>query len=252
MQIRNEEFVAMKVLSIDYDYFQKVSIETIKKHYPDGVDLPTKITEITWSSHYANPYSAKPLKAVEVNWEELETMQDILDNQRTDLPVLITNSHVHIYDFIHEHCKTEKLFLTNVDMHHDMFNDNPKLDCGNWIKHIQNDYGEENVGLRWISNPISCEVFGFGENERNMECKGQKVFPTSVSDISDIQFDLVFLCRSDTWTPPHLDVGFEVLVETCVEHFDKVLIEESVKTPRDIRELVKQQKEFYSSIINKE
>ncbi len=133
-------------------------------------------------------------------------------------------------------------------MHHDTFNDNPELDCGNWIKHILNDYGEENVGLRWISNPISCEVFGFGDTERNMERNGHKLFPTSVSDILDMQFDLVYLCRSDTWTPPHLDEGFAELVKTCSNHFEKVLIEESVKTPRDIKELVEQQRPFFEKM----
>ncbi len=78
-----------------------------------------------------------------------------------------------------------------------------------------------------------------------MEHEGQKVFPTSVSCLSDMQFDIVFLCRSDTWTPPHLDEGFNELVQTCINHFDKVIIEESVKEPRNITEFVRQQKGFY-------
>lgn len=234
----------MQILSIDYDYFQKATIDTLKKHYPDGVDLSTELSEIVWSTHYANPRSAKPLKEVEVNWDELELMKEILENQKPDLPVMIANSHVHIYDFIHKHCIDDKPLISNVDMHHDMFNNNPQLDCGNWISHIQEDYGGKNVGLRWISNPVSCEVFGLKE-ESQMEHEGQKVFPTSVSCLSDMQFDIVFLCRSDTWTPPHLDEGFNELVQTCINHFDKVIIEESVKEPRNITEFVRQQKGFY-------
>ena len=241
----------MRVLSIDYDYFQKTSIETVMKHYPDGVDLPTKLTEITWASHYANPYSAASINAVEVNREELELMEEIIENQRTDLPVMVANSHVHIYNFIHEHCTDKKLYITNVDMHHDMFNDDSELDCGNWVSHILKDYGEENVGLRWISNPISGEAFGFDEEELSIERKGRMLFPTSVSDILDKQFDLVFLCRSDTWTPPHLDEGFNELMETCLYHFGRILIEESVKKPRDISLLVEQEKEFFEKMKNK-
>lgn len=238
----------MKILSIDYDYFQVVSADTVRKHYPDGVDLPTKLTEITWASYYANPYSAKALNAVSVNLDELELMQEIIENQRTELPVMVANSHVNIYNFIHEHCPGRKLSITNIDMHHDMFNDNLKLDCGNWITHIQKDYGKENVALRWISNPISCEAYDFDDEEINLEHDGSKVFPTSVSAILDTQFDLVFLCRSDTWTPPHLDEGFEKLVETFTNHFDRILIEESVKSPRDITALVEQEKAFFKEM----
>ena len=42
----------MKILSVDFDYFQDVSKETLLK-YPDGVDLPTQITNFTLGSKYA-------------------------------------------------------------------------------------------------------------------------------------------------------------------------------------------------------
>ena len=110
------------------------------------------------------------------------------------------------------------------------------------ISHIMKDFGDKNVGLQWISNPISCDVYGFTDSEK--QHNGINLFPTSVSVLTDETFDLVFLWRSDTWTPPHLDYGFEELVTTCLHHFENVIIENDVKEPRNIATLVKQLKMF--------
>lgn len=38
-----------RVLSIDFDFFPKVN-KTQLSEYPDGIDLPTELSEIVWST----------------------------------------------------------------------------------------------------------------------------------------------------------------------------------------------------------
>ena len=40
----------LNVLSIDYDFFQTVDIDTLATCYPDGHDLPTEIANVIWAT----------------------------------------------------------------------------------------------------------------------------------------------------------------------------------------------------------
>lgn len=231
----------LNVLSIDFDFFQTVEETVIKEHYPDGVDLPTELTIFTWGSHYANKNCEQLIRNVGINETRLNELLAILSNNKAKEPkVLIANSHRHIYDFILEnYSKSTKLNLVNIDMHHDMFNDNPKLDCGNWVKHITNAI--TNYSLTWIANPISLSVYKLDENEFDM-------VRYDFENIKDMDFDLIFLCRSDTWTPPHLDEYFHNIVKHIAAIYDNVLIENQVSKPRDFEDYVTQLKKTYKEM----
>lgn len=54
MKIETQSTRSLKVLSIDFDYFQNVNADTIRSCYPDGIDLPTELSTIVWSGYYAN------------------------------------------------------------------------------------------------------------------------------------------------------------------------------------------------------
>ena len=45
----------LRVLSIDFDYFQVVDKDTVQSCYPDGIDLDTSLSTVVWASHYAIP-----------------------------------------------------------------------------------------------------------------------------------------------------------------------------------------------------
>ena len=127
----------LRVLSIDFDYFQVVDKDTVQSCYPDGIDLDTNLSTVVWASHYAIPSQKEKLDKVFCNQEELRLIRHILNNNcKATAPVCIANSHVHIYDFIKKNMESfgaTSVDVTNVDMHHDLFNDNPYLDCGNWL-----------------------------------------------------------------------------------------------------------------------
>lgn len=220
----------MNVLSIDFDFFQDATAKQLKQ-YPDGVDYGTEMSKIVWSSYYTDLSMKRlDLNSITINQDFFDQMIEIIQNQDFCIPVLITNSHKYIYDFIMEHWdKNEDIEIWNVDMHHDVFNNNPQLDCGNWGKHIIDD---ANATLHWIGRTMSIEAYGLG-------CIKDFPMEDNFDSIRCQQFDALFLCRSDPWLPPHLDDKFTDMANECCDHFIKVLGEPKVMIPRDISEWVK-------------
>lgn len=229
----------MKVLSIDWDYFQNVSVETMRECYPDGLDAPTFLSEITWGGHYAT--DSNRINKVSIMGDELENLFKTLLNQSKDIPVMIANSHKHIYDFIHSNLSEgERVQLTNIDMHHDLMNDNQILDCGNWIGKLLEEGTMQPMkkggksSFKWVRNPVSFKMY-FGEEKENSELTRVLTALGSTDTVADImndKYDLIFLARSDTWSPPHLDKSFCLLVELMKEHFDGIKIENGIDKPR--------------------
>lgn len=221
----------MKVLSIDFDYFQDVTKDQLKL-YPDGVDLPTYLTECTWGSHYAS--NGKELRQIGIRHDELEKVKEILKNQDPNIPVMIANSHVNIYDFIYTYADgCANLDITHIDMHHDFINKSPKLDCGNWLSHIMQEFKPTcKTTVKWIANPISVDIFGLDDILAKRKEFGE--IEDTLDSIANTQYDMVFMCRSDTWTPPHLDSYFSELCDLITSHFDDVLTEKGITQPRTL------------------
>ena len=223
----------MKILSIDYDYFQKADKDTLRRCYPDGVDLPPELSQAVWAAHYAVQKQKDLLDRVVLNEEEFSLAKEIILAQRADIPVMMTCSHKHIYDFAHRLADTnERLEVVNVDMHHDFFNDNPQVDCGNWVGFLHKEYKHFKFG--WVANPAGLDVYGFEQEETDLAIK------TSLKGIQDKQFDALFLCRSDIWSVPHLDYGFEELMTLCKERFSDIYIEDTITETRDISKTMKE------------
>lgn len=220
----------MKVLSIDFDYFQRVS-ESVLKFYPDGIDLPTKESELEWGRKYRS--FGDKLAEVGLLDDEFELLKQILNNQQDiHAPVLIANSHLDIYEFIKEQQRVRgdnDLRVVNVDMHHDIFNDhNEIIDCGNWVSALQREMTEAGYGMmfQWVVNPVSLKMYGLEEDI------WEKITLPSLANVKDQQFDVIFLCRSDMWLVPHLDKAFTEICDLIVERFDNVEMRDDVDLPR--------------------
>lgn len=232
----------LNVLSIDFDFFQDVDAETLF-YYPDGHDFGTEFSKTIWAGHYANPYEADRLNSVDINKKFFNAIKTIIvENSECCKTAMVVNSHVNIYDFIMEEYNTHNyrgVNLVNVDMHHDMFNATNELDCGNWVSYIHKAIPD--VCISWIANPVSQEAYGLGENLM------QYVY-LDLETIKKKKFDLVFLCRSDIWSPPHLDKYFDELYHLFALHYNKIYVDKQITKPRDMKELIDQQKELYSNI----
>lgn len=217
----------MKVLSIDFDYFEDTDADTVMNYFPDGIDLPTAISNVVWIDRYAE--HEEKIRKVGIRLSEFEKVKSIINNQSRSCIAMIVNSHRHIYDLVRENTyENESLHIVNLDMHHDMFNDNELVDCGNWVNHLRKEYKQ--FEFQWIDNPISKEVFGLDDESFN------KVIEESTDCIKDTEFDMVFLCRSDNWTPPHLDKYFIELCNIMKNRFYSIRMEKGVDVARQYEE----------------
>lgn len=232
---KESEKNSLNVLSIDFDVFQNVTADALKACYPDGHDMSTNMSRIVWSGYYANPNTHDMLDGVTINQPLLDEFINGVKKCRNNIPVLVANSHVNIYDFIRNNMYARnitKLNLINADLHHDMCNDNYTMDCGNWIKYVAQDYDAK---ITWIANPVSPDIFGLDE----------KITNHMKFDFSDVDFekiDLLFMCRSDPWFPPHLDKYFDRVVKILCIKFTDISGEKGITTPREMTDLVGNQK----------
>lgn len=244
----------IKVLSIDFDYFQHIrgteaEISEVFTAYPDPLDLNTSMTEVTWGSHYANPYSAELLHKVELNVKEFNAIKEVLNRQIQVRDIMICNSHKYLYDFI---CDTVgvgngyNVEVVNIDMHHDICNANfDTVDCGNWGYHLKNEY-KEGYTHRWVYNPVKPDNLEFIQANYAWVSPANSI---SKGISPDEQFDMVFLCRSDTWTPPHLDKYFAELYDFILNKFyEKSCItgQKCITTERDCSKIVEFMKQVES------
>ena len=136
------------------------------------------------------------------------------------------------------------MFLVNVDMHHDMFNANKQLDCGNWLGYIRQEYNHDGI---WIANPVSADMYGLTDDdlpETSRRKRLGELIPTSTKIIQDEQFDLIFLCRSDNWLPPHLDERFSEMCDVIQGCFHHVMMEQNIDKPRNWQKYIKSIENF--------
>lgn len=212
-----------KVLSVDFDFFQSPTLEEIR-NYPDGIDLPTELTEITWAIHKKETENVKLAKTF------YKQLLQILKKQSPDIPVLLANSHIHTYNFIAENSNNRPIELYNIDLHHDIINENPKLDCGNWVKHLLDNFKVSKFA--WITRKLSVKIYGI-EPERYNAMHIQFDF----NEIKNMQFDAISIARSDNWTPPHLDIYFDNILSLCKSRFNNAVTEKCVMKPRTIQDI---------------
>lgn len=223
----------LHVLSIDFDFFQNVTHKIIATCYPDGVDLPTDLSSVVWCSHYANPRTEKQILSVTPDIENMHKLQELILDNMNDHPYWseICNSHVNAYDFILKyltsHPQYTKVDIVNIDMHHDILNDNSELDCGNWLAHLKSDLHAKRIPceITWIANRISKQAYGIEEKRFDF-------VETDFTSIRNTTWDLIFLCRSDNWLPPHLDNAFLEMANFIMDNSDLCEAEDSVLESR--------------------
>lgn len=214
-----------RVLSVDFDFFQNVTAQQLSC-YPDGIDRPTEQTEQIWNKIYENN-DATHIRKVRLATTLYGKLIRILLKQNQNTPIMFANSHIHTYDFIKNNHNEKAVELYNIDFHHDILNDNPSLDCGNWIKFLMQSCRIEK--FRWIARKKSVKMYGFTEDEI---AKMHILF--DFEQIKDMQFDAISICRSDPWTPPHLDWYFNHLLELSKSKFKNIKAEPAVTKPRRI------------------
>lgn len=201
----------MKVLSVDFDYFVNVTPPQRNEFFPDsGVEMSPDLNHVTWLSSYALPHKKKygKLTSISVFTDELLAVRDIIASQHPDA-FMLADSHRHAYDFICERAD-EDVELYNVDFHHDTLEDDRDVHCGNWLARLI----QEGIVTKayWCSRP---------DSDRNRSIVEEIPF----HQLPRSGYDLIYVCRSSWWTPPHLDKYFiEQLARPLVDsdHYGKL------------------------------
>lgn len=180
----------MRILSIDFDYFIDATMETREMCFPDGHDnLSPAMTKFLWDRRYDFHDNLKDIGVI----EDYDKMCELLKNTECRR-VLIADSHKEIEKFFSEIRPDEDLELINIDFHHDMYvTGGDTLDCGNWLRFLVDL--KQDAKITWVRREDSDVESLSG------------TFPYyHTTDITEVQgeFDLIFICFSSPWTPPHL------------------------------------------------
>ena len=211
----------MKILSIDFDYFMDISRNNLFM-CPDGIDLPQETTCLTWGSRYATAKmnGINMDEIIKFDNEGFDLVMDKIMEDYRDIPVLICNSHIHIYDFIINMYDRENdtLEIFHIDQHSDVGSTEVALDCGNWVSYIKADVPE--VKIHWISKK---ELYD--EDIHNM------IMPLDI--IEGITFDAIFLCKSATWLYPRFDCYFEEMACALFDNYNNVICSSQIEKSRE-------------------
>lgn len=191
----------MRVLSIDFDYFVEADIDYMVRRFPDGgAELGgAALLDIVWQSCYSGAaVGGEPIdENVALYTEGFQKVLAFLKGQR-NAKWFVADSHKHAYDFIRQFCNQpmRKASVVNIDFHHDTFPvDSKKVHCGNWLKVLLNQRKVQ--GAYWVKRPDS-----------NTEGQDSRVKIMELAEVLQGQYDLIFICRSGWWSPPHLDSYF--------------------------------------------
>ena len=209
-----------KFLSIDWDYFIDATADERLILFPDGgnENMPDSIKRYVWDSRYSDPR----LEVIDVDLEALKYIQKLCRSFSGQC--YITESHKYAYDFIMGNTNPDEQFeVYNIDFHHDLYDfGHKRVNCGNWVTKLQEK--RPNMKYMWVSRADS-------ERLSKAEVKVafiQMTFDAFISRCNNEFKGLpnhLFLCRSDMWSPPHLDKYFRRLVRTlfnnpsaCTKH----------------------------------
>ena len=214
----------LRVLSVDWDYFIEATMEQRWLMFPDGGNekLPPALSDTIWAARYAEHDELTKINLDKSGYNTLKKIIKKLCNSQTK--VFIADSHLRIYDFIKDNYKDDLLYINNIDFHHDYYYSQDgvmELNCGNWVNAI---IDKDNVYNDWV-NPVNVSYSWVcredsdlsGRLEKNPQFGGYFMIEDLLKDTEDQEpYDLLFICRSSMWSPPHLDKYFFDLIKTDV------------------------------------
>lgn len=240
----------MRVLSVDWDYFINATLEQRLMMFPDGGNekLPDSISDTIWAARYAEH---KELSKIGLDKSGYNKLKKIIKRYcNSDTKVFIADSHSRAYDFIRKYDTGGEIDIVNIDFHHDYYDCQSEVNntteedvnCGNWVRLlIDND---DRISYTWVCREDSdlSERLEFSPNF----C-GYKMIEDLLEESEP--YDLLFICRSSVWSPPHLDYYFFQLIDNNVTTIGTESIEYGYLTKNRYNEQMKRQIQEYADFI---
>lgn len=202
----------MKILSVDWDYFFPDS-----EPYDWGNFEPTEdrvklfMNNLVWRFRWSNVHCCGPYIGDKVAIDHYVPNKKIITNffdkvvKGEPKKIVIADTHRDIVDLLKQFYslngkKIEE--VVNFDAHHDYgYNQEVRLDCGNWAKLCKKLYSKYTLYYpKWRK-----------ENKEGNIGK-MRFTPKYGLPRKAVEFDVIFVCRSGSWTPPWADDDFILFV----------------------------------------
>lgn len=225
----------VNVLSIDWDYFIGCDCLTRMMKFPDGgnENLSPWLQTFVWNSRYSDlrrsTKGAESLSSIPVFDPAYKDMCKFLRSSHRKR-TYATESHTMIYALVEDlFRKYDEVEVWNIDFHHDMFgglDTKQNLNCGNWVSALHKKYGKKFI-YHWVHRDDEESQKWFDLN------KAEWYDRRALEDVFQVQFPYVFICRSNMWSPPHLDKKFDWLCNQSTLVSDRSYIEKDLHQPRE-------------------
>ena len=201
----------IRVLSLDWDWFFSYGEDgTLERLLPDPLyeECSREIITEIWASRYLWQTEGKTAFDLAVSQEKLRRIHSLLESLPHGMEAAVAESHLSLYPFLKSIYPDADFDIIQYDHHHDLCpvrNGTP--DSGSWAAALMAE-GRLHSFL-WVGNPSSVT-----------DCGGTPVlarYPSKVRFTTDPKaidgaFDVLFLCRSLIWAPPHADREFRRLL----------------------------------------
>ena len=241
----------INILSIDWDYYLKASMRERVTLFPDTPNdyLPQDLQQIIWSGLYANDR----LGLIDCNMGDIRLTKQVFDQSGHDTFTAVCCDHKYLYYHIHNYVNNlvnmscvkntdeVELNLINVDFHHDIYDSNlSKIDSGNWLRHIMDEFKGH---YQWICRTDS----DMPDDMHDLDISHD------IGKIAGRDYDIIFICRSDMWSPPHLDRNFMDMISPLKNRGIKFIQKyNNIKLPlRDRYPKIKSDAEIIKSTYDK-
>lgn len=200
----------LRILTVDWDYFIDADSVYRAFNFPDcpNEKYPQDLQNIIWAQKYMDTKSKHCMLNIGLKESTEPFFKGLADLiNRKEVPLYISDSHKYIYGLVKRHLiEGANVELVNVDEHHDCFtfidNTGP-VNCANWGRLLCSEYDRTRFKYQWVANEDS-ETQSIGgidvAKELNFEYGFELPDPST--------FDIVHICRSGMWSPPHLDCKF--------------------------------------------
>ena len=206
------------ILTIDWDYFFNADFDTRDKIFLQGEDYAQSEVDPEYQlQSWAKMYLSHPeLGEVTVKSDEYNTMVDFLTKYTGDYS--ISEGHEKVIDeILRITSPDEEICVYNIDFHHDLYayeTGSQKYDCSNWVLALKEL--RPNLKYIWVYDETSQFSALYSENAIHDNEFSEAMLFNSLCKRFNIIYtpiDLVHLCKSELWSPPHLDHYFISLVE---------------------------------------
>lgn len=209
----------LKVLSVDWDYYiNATESERDSLFISSEFELSDSgMKKRAWDRQYAN----KPdLMSIDYNTLSFFTLRSYLSRfvstkfypepqgrkifKRETPKLYAYENHGKLYTLIQEYLKNHKektsIEVVNIDYHHDCFlYGGDSLNCGNWVRLLFENSKGMPFKYSWVRGRDSQPDI----NKYDM--RTYLTFDDFMRHNPDFLPEIIFFCRSDVWTPPHLD-----------------------------------------------